>query len=85
MRFLGIRTTASFVAESECNGAAERFIRTLKEQLLWIENFDTVEELRLALLDFKHRYNDSWLVQKHGHITPNQARARLKPLPAQAA
>ena len=39
MRFLGIRTTASFVAEPECNGVAERFIRTLKEQLLWIESF----------------------------------------------
>lgn len=85
MRFLGIRTTASFVAEPECNGVAERFIRTLKEQLLWIESFDTVEELRLALLDFKQRYNDGWLVQKHGHITPNQARAKLKPQPAQAA
>lgn len=85
MRFLGIRTSPSFVAEPECNGVAERFIRTLKEQLLWIESFDTVEELRLALLDFKDRYNNGWLVQKHGHITPNQARAKLKPLPAQAA
>jgi len=85
MRSLGIRTTASFVAEPECDGVAERFIRTLKEQLLWIENFDTVEELRLAILDSKQRCNGGWLVQRHGHIRPDQTRARLKPLPAQAA
>ena len=85
MRFLGIRTTASLVAEPECNGVAERFIRTLKEQRLWIENYDTIEDLRLALLYFRDRDNDGWLVQKHGHITPNQARAQLKPQPAQVA
>ena len=43
--------------EPEGNGVAERFIRTLKEQLLWVQTFDTVEELRLALLEFKERYN----------------------------
>ena len=36
---------------------AERFISTLKEQLLWVRTFETVEELRVALLEFKDRYN----------------------------
>ena len=85
MKFLGITTSPAFVGEPECNGVSERFIRTLKEQLLWLRTFETVEELRVALLDFKDRYNTGWLVQKHGHITPKQARAQLKPLPAQAA
>ena len=31
----------------EGNGCAERVIRTLKEQLLWVKSFATVEELRL--------------------------------------
>lgn len=31
----------------EGNGRAERFIRTLEEQLLWLESFATVEQLRL--------------------------------------
>jgi hypothetical protein len=34
------------------NGVAERFIRTLKEQLLWGRTFQTVEDLRLALHDW---------------------------------
>jgi putative transposase len=37
---------------------AERFIRTLKENLLWIRTFRTVEELRLALIDFRQTYNE---------------------------
>ena len=50
LRFLGVRSSPSYVAEPECNGVAERFIRTLKEQLLWVKTFDTIEELRQALL-----------------------------------
>ena len=38
LRFLGIRSSPSFVAAPEGNGCAERFIRTLKEQLLWVEH-----------------------------------------------
>lgn len=85
LRFLGIRSTPAFVAEPECNGVAERFIRTLKEQLLWVQTFDTIEELRLELLAFKKRYNNQWLVQKHGHITPAQARKNLSQQAALAA
>jgi hypothetical protein len=35
LAFLGATSAASFVAEPEGNGAAERFIRTRKENLLW--------------------------------------------------
>ncbi len=77
LRFLGIRSSPSFVAAPEGNGCAERFIRTLKEQLLWVENFETVEQLRLALLAFKERYNRQWLVERHGHRTPTAVREAL--------
>jgi transposase InsO family protein len=59
----------------EGNGCAERFIRTLKEHLLWIEPFDTAEALRLALLAFKDRYNREWLIERDGHQTPAAVRA----------
>ncbi len=49
---------------------AEPFIRTLKEQLLWVWTFDTVEKLRKALLEFKERFNRHWLLQRHGYATP---------------
>jgi putative transposase len=77
LKFLGIISSPAFVREPEGNGVAERFIRTLKEQLLWVRTFDTVEELRLALLEFKERYNRQWLCERHGHQTPAQVRAQL--------
>jgi putative transposase len=73
--FLGIASSPAFVREPEGNGCAERFIRTLKENLLWLRRFDTVEELRLALLDFRRRYNATWIVERHGYRTPAQVRA----------
>ena len=42
---------------TEGNGCAERFIRTLKENLLWVRTFDTVEELRQALPAFREVYS----------------------------
>ena len=45
---LGIEASPSFVREPEGNGVAERFTRTLKENLLWVRNIDTIEELRAA-------------------------------------
>jgi putative transposase len=79
------RASPSFVHQPEANGIAERAIRTLKEQLLWIRRFTTVEELRQALAAFAERYNASWLRQRHGHNTPNQIRAEPKAIKAQAA
>jgi transposase InsO family protein len=42
--FLGLQASPSFVRQSEGNGVAERFFRTLKEQLLWVRNFRTLEK-----------------------------------------
>jgi putative transposase len=75
LRFLGIAGSPAFIREPEGNGCAERFIRTLKEQLLWIERFATVEDLRVALLAFKDRYNREWLIERHGHHPPAAVRA----------
>jgi putative transposase len=75
LRFLGIASSPAFVREPEGNGCAERFIRTLKEQLLWVEHFATVEELRQALLAFRERYNREWLIGRHGHRSPAAVRA----------
>ena len=75
LAFLGIESSPAFVREPEGNGCAERFIRTLKEQLLWVRTFDTVEELRIALLAFKERYNREWLIERHGHQTPAAIRS----------
>jgi len=75
LRFLGITSSPAFVREPEGNGCAERFIRTLKEQLLWVEHFATGEDLRQALLAFRERYHREWLIGRHGHRSPAAVRA----------
>ena len=85
LAFLGIDSSPAFVRSPEGNGCAERFIRTLKENLLWVRTFETVEELRQALLAFRKTYNETWLIERHGFLSPAKYRPRsLQPL-AQAA
>ena len=74
LRFLGIEGSPAFVRAPEGNGCAERFIRTLKENLLWLRSFGTVEELRVALLEFRETYNATWLIERHGFRPPSAVR-----------
>jgi putative transposase len=85
LTFLGITSSPAFVREPEGNGCAERFIRTLKENLLWLTTFDTVEELRLALHEFQRQYNETWLIGRHGYKTPAQVRQEQRCALADAA
>ena len=66
LRSLGLRSLPSFVREPEGNGVAERFVRTLKENLLLVRSFATVAELVEALWEFKRLYNEQWLI---AHVT----------------
>jgi transposase InsO family protein len=72
--FLGMTSSPAFVRQPEGNGCIERFFRTLKEQLLWVRHFSTIEELRQALLAFKARYNQEWLIARLGYRSPTQVR-----------
>ena len=85
IKCFGMVNSPAFVRQPEGNGVAERAIRTLKEQLLWVRHFETVEELRAALADFAAQYNASCLRQRHGYKTPNQIRAEQKGLETDAA
>ena len=77
LAFLGIESSPAFVRAPEGNGCAERFIRTLKKQLLWVRTFETVEELRLALHEWLAVYNEQWLIERHDHRSPAQVRRDL--------
>ena len=74
LRFLGLTRSPAFVRDPEGNGCAERFIRTLKEPLLWVEHFATGEDLRPALLTCRDRSNREWLIGRHGHRSPAAVR-----------
>jgi putative transposase len=71
---LGIARSPAYHYEPETNGCAEQFIQTLKEQVLWIERFDTFEELRNAVRQFAVTYNHEWLLERHGYRTPIEAK-----------
>ncbi len=85
LRLLGITSSPAFVREPQGNGCIERFIRTLKEQLLWLRSFRDVEELRRALHDFRRLFNDRWILQRHDYLTPNQVRRRFADCQSAAA
>ena len=77
IKWLGIRSTPAYVGEPECNGVAERFIRTLKEECIYLHDFETLEEAREVIGAFVDRYNNGWLLQRHGYMTPARAREKL--------
>jgi len=85
LAFLGLQSSPAFVREPEGNGCVERFIRTLKENLLWVRRFATIDELRQALHEFKRTYNEQWIVERHSYRTPAQVRADQLDTTAMAA
>ncbi len=74
LRFLGIGSSPAFVRAPEGNGCAERFIRTLRENPLWVRTFDSVEGLRRALIEFRETHNASWPIERHGFRPPDAVR-----------
>ena len=77
LRWLGIRPSPSYVGEPECNGIIERWMRTLKEECLYLHDFETLEEARQVIGEFIERYNREWLLQRHGYRTPAEVRRAL--------
>ena len=77
IKWLGIRSTPAYVGEPECNGVAERFMRTLKEECIHLHDFETLEEAREVIGTFIELYNRGWLLQRHGYLTPALVREKL--------
>lgn len=77
LAWLGITHSHSYVREPQCNGVIERFIRTLKEQCLWLHRFESLEEARRIIGAFIERYNHQWLIERLDHRTPAVARREL--------
>jgi transposase InsO family protein len=74
LAYWGIRPSYAFVEQPQTNGVAERFNRTLKEQIIHGRIYRNLDELRDAVRQFVKRYNAQWLVEKNGYLSPNQAR-----------
>lgn len=72
VKSLGLDQSYAFVREPECNGVAERFIRVIKEQCLWAEEFTDIEDARRKVAAFIQRYRHEWILERHGYRTPVQ-------------
>jgi putative transposase len=58
------------------NAVVERFIQTLKVELLWTRDWDSIEELRAAVAAWLHVYNTKRPHQALGWQTPAERRAQ---------
>jgi putative transposase len=54
------------------NADTERMIRTTKEELFWLREWDSERELGIELDKWVEYYNSSYLHSAHGYRTPSQ-------------
>jgi len=74
LRWLGMRSTPAYVGEPECNGIMERWLRILKEECLYLHDFESLEEVRQIIGDFIRRYNEEWILERFEYRTPAAVR-----------
>jgi len=70
----GIKPSFAFIEQPQTNGVAERFNKTLKEQVIYGRTLRTIEEVRQVVGQFVARYNAQWRLEKNGYQSPTQAR-----------
>ncbi len=67
------------------NAVVERFIRTLKEELIWLRDWDSVDELRAAVAAWLHHYLHHRPHQALNWQTPIERRAERLAAPVALA
>jgi putative transposase len=78
----GMALSHSFPHQPETNGVAERFFRTLKEQVIYGAIFHTAAEVSAAVATFVTRYNACWRLARLGYMSPLDYRLRHAAAPA---
>lgn len=71
----GLQQTFSPVGRPTGNAVAERTIQTMKVECLWLEEFEDVAEVQLALDRWRHTFNHERPHQALGWNTPAEVRA----------
>lgn len=54
------------------NADTERVIRTMKEELLWLREWESPEQVQEALNRWIHQYNADYLHSAHGYRSPDE-------------
>ncbi len=70
VKFWGIAPSFASVAEPRINGVAERFNGTLEEQVFHGRVSANNEAVRVAVAEFKERYNRHWRFEKTSFMYP---------------
>ena len=71
-RALGIQQIFTSYNNPKGNADTERVFRTLKEDLIWVNEFASYQQLEIELRDWIHRYNHDYPHSSLGYQTPYQ-------------
>ena len=71
----GLVHTLAPVGRPTGNAVVERVIRTMKEECVWLQDWESAAELRAALTAWQRRYNETRPHQALGWQTPAERRA----------
>lgn len=71
----GVEHTFAPVGRPTGNAVVERFIRTMKEEVIWLRDWSTADELREALSDWLVKYHTRRAHQSLDWMTPSEYRA----------
>ncbi len=69
---LGIRQAFISYSNPKGNADTERLIRTIKEELIWLREWSSVEELAREIEKFVEYFNAGYLHSAIGYQTPNE-------------
>lgn len=70
---MGINQAFTSYNNPKGNADTERMIRTMKEELLWLNEYGNLGELKQGLSDWVHDYNHNYLHSSLKYKTPVQA------------
>lgn len=76
--YLGIEQIFTSYNNPKGNAETERMMRTLKEELLWLREWESINEAQRALDQWIHSYNESYLHSAHGYRSPKWAEENYK-------
>ena len=73
----GLETEYITPYNPEQNGVVERFMRTLKEECIWLQGFDSFSEAKRIIEDWIREYNTERPHQELGYLSPVEYKQKL--------
>lgn len=67
---LGINHITTSYNNPKGNADTERFMRTFKEELIYVNEFDSFEEAKMKVDEFINYYNNFYLHSSLGYMSP---------------